>query len=163
MRLASRAVSYQCLAARVPHSMQEEGSRDPIREVFRLLESLDFERAEVASQQLSCAKRLALALRSLCTCESLYFSLSGQVHLERRLDATARELEACLSMPAPLAAVAGLGVATCTLTTVLPPLDCCSTSVTDAAGTPSDAAMLACSVAACTHGHCHGGRGTGHH
>ena len=46
------------------------------------------------------------------------------------------------NVPVMLAAVAALGVATCTLTTVLPPLDT-GLSVIAPAGTPSAAAKLA--------------------
>ena len=71
---------------------------------FARLEQLEFTRAGQAALRLPCARRLAAALRDLCTCESLYFSLAHLNHhtLEKRLDSTARELEACLSMPAPL-------------------------------------------------------------
>ena len=72
---------------------------------FAHLEVLDFSRAALAATRLPCARSLARALADLATCESLYFSmahLTSLAALERRLDATARELEVCLSLPAPL-------------------------------------------------------------
>ena len=69
--------------------------------LFARLEVFDFFRAEQAAQRLRCSRRLSVALSQLVSCESLYASMSFE-GLERRLDLTAKELEACLSLPAPL-------------------------------------------------------------
>ena len=71
---------------------------------FTKLEVLDFAAAEHVAQRMPCARRLSNALQHVCTCEALYFSmaqLSQRAALEK-FDRTARELEACLTLQAPL-------------------------------------------------------------
>lgn len=68
---------------------------------FGLLSARDFERASRAAHSMPCARPLSAALQHLVDCEALYLSMasfkSRRSPLERRLDTTARELEACLS------------------------------------------------------------------
>ena len=75
---------------------------DDLSDLFTLLEAWEFRRAGLLAQRLRCARRLAAALASVCTCEYLYSAMKFD-GLARRLDVTAKELEACLALPAPLA------------------------------------------------------------
>ena len=76
-------------------------SSSAFEEFFSLLSGLHHEQASRAAQKLPCARSLQLALQQLVTCEALYLSMfsfaTRRSSLERRLDRTARDLEACLS------------------------------------------------------------------
>ena len=68
-----------------------------------LIEAYQFSRASLAAKHIQ-KRRLALALHQLSACETAYFTLSGldgrhaRSNLERRIDATAADLECCLAI-----------------------------------------------------------------
>ena len=76
---------------------------------FALLEAWEFNRASNVAERIK-FRRISIALTDLAKCESQYLSmrylessrLPNATGLERRLDATVSELEACL-MPPPTA------------------------------------------------------------
>ena len=83
---------------------EPDGLAAALSTFFVPFNALEFTQAIQAAYRLPCSRRVSVALEHLCTCESLYLSMErfGSAHaqaaLERRIDATARELEACLSL-----------------------------------------------------------------
>ena len=88
----------------------EAAATDTTGNFFALLEAWEFSRATACAKRMAHrTKRLSQALQHLASCESMYLSArcfessaraASAGGLERRLDATAFELEACLLLPA---------------------------------------------------------------
>lgn len=68
---------------------------EALPQFFSLLETWEFNRATSVAERLS-YRRVSLALQHLANCEHLYFSMR-ESSLERQIDATAIELETCLT------------------------------------------------------------------